>query len=484
MDLRGGDIQDYENVFIIAPGAEFPAESNVDYLFQGAIWIGATIDTLPPQGMLDTLVSIGNDGWWANISELFPTDQSVLSMWRDSTVADEEIWAVFSDTCTGTFVVPDPNDARPHIPLGVEVTRRSMGWSNPPDDEIFLLDYTFRNMYDQPLNDIWIGMYYDGDVMHVSQGLPGYQDDLNGFLPYGEHGIAWIADNDGDPEDGSFNSMSARNVMGMMYLGSSETDFDVNYNWWISNINAVYDWGPRWISNGQDPFPGGGMGTPGGDKAKYHVMSNGETDYDQAYCNLARWQNEGWIPRVPNAADLADGFDTRFLISFGEFNLEPGEVDTLTLAYIGGANLHVDPNNFENNLLGHTADENMIDEFYNNLDFSDLLAKADRAVQLYELLTDVDNDDTSTPYKFELMQNYPNPFNASTTIEYSLAQPGDIIVSIYNIRGQKVETIFDGAKEAGRHNTIWSANDQPSGIYFARLETRKKSASMKLILLK
>jgi len=482
---QGGDMEDYENVFTIAPGAEFPAGSNIDYLFQGAIWIGATIDTLPPQNVLDTLVSIGNDGWWGDIFELFPTDQSVVSMWRDSTVADEEIYAVFSDTCTGFFVSPDPNDARAHIPMGIEVVRHSMGWTAPIDEDIFILNYTFRNMYDHELNDVWIGIYYDGDVFHESQGgSAGAQHDLNGFLPYGEHGIAWLIDNDGDPDGGWFDYRSPRNVMGMMYLGSSETDFEVNYNWWISNTNSVYDWGPRRLENGNDPFPGGGMGTPGGDKAKYHVMSNGETDYDQAYCNLTRWQNEGWIPRAAQAADLADGYDTRFLISFGAFDLAPGEVDTLTIAYIGGENLHNDPNNFANNLSGQTNIESSINEFYSNLDFSDLLVKADRAVELYDLITGIDNEGNPLPQGFELRQNYPNPFNASTTIEYSLSQTSDVRLSIYNLLGQKIATLFDGTKRAGEHRIIWNAGDLPSGIYFARLDKSDKSSTMKLVLLR
>ena len=88
------------------------------------------------------------------------------------------------------------------------------------------------------------------------------------------------------------------------------------------------------------------------------------------------------------------------------------------------------------------------------------------------------------PSEFDLVQCYPNPFNAATTIEYSLSQPGDVVLSVYNIRGQKVETIIDGLRGAGKHSVTWNAGDIPSGIYFVRLQSQYQSKSMKLLLLK
>jgi hypothetical protein len=47
-----------------APGAEFPAGSKIDYLFQGALWITAIVG-------IDTITSTGHDGW-LSVSEMFP----------------------------------------------------------------------------------------------------------------------------------------------------------------------------------------------------------------------------------------------------------------------------------------------------------------------------------------------------------------------------------------------------------------------------
>ncbi len=88
------------------------------------------------------------------------------------------------------------------------------------------------------------------------------------------------------------------------------------------------------------------------------------------------------------------------------------------------------------------------------------------------------------PKKFALLPNYPNPFNPSTTIRYILPAWSDIRIEIYNILGQKVATLFDGSKQAGYRTITWQADDYPSGVYFARLETEKRSENIKMVLLK
>ncbi|MCP4582625.1 MAG: T9SS type A sorting domain-containing protein [candidate division Zixibacteria bacterium] len=371
---------------IPAPSVEFPIDSGLEHLFQGCLWIGAVVEGDEP-GQLDTLVSIGDDGWWSNIYELNPPPHQYQSFWLEHEISDEEYYALYLDTCT-VGVAPDPNDDRPHRPMGLKVVQRSMCWSTSGYDEFFVIDYIIENIYSQALEDVWIGIYIDADVMHINEAgygpEEGAQDDLCGFIEHGERGIAWIADNNGQPQNGEFDSNSSRDLMGFMLLGSSTPGLQTNFNWWISNINSQADWGPRLVSNYDGPYPGGGNGTPGGDIGKYKIMSNGERDYDQAYSALD-WTNEGWIPNNsfdPNEA--ANGFDTRYLMSLGTFDITPGEIETVTVAYIGGSNLHSDPYNYANNLHSGTDDSLSIVEYYSNLDFSDLIEKADSALSFYQ----------------------------------------------------------------------------------------------------
>ncbi len=88
------------------------------------------------------------------------------------------------------------------------------------------------------------------------------------------------------------------------------------------------------------------------------------------------------------------------------------------------------------------------------------------------------------PNKFKLKQNYPNPFNPSTTIKYYLSKPGNIILKIYNLTGQEIETLVNGFQSAGAHQITWQPKDLPSGVYFYRLQAGEFSETMKLILQK
>ncbi|UCE67501.1 MAG: T9SS type A sorting domain-containing protein [Candidatus Zixiibacteriota bacterium] len=78
----------------------------------------------------------------------------------------------------------------------------------------------------------------------------------------------------------------------------------------------------------------------------------------------------------------------------------------------------------------------------------------------------------------------PNPFNAATRISYSLAEPAEVTLEIYNIRGQKITTLEAGWKSSGVHTVQWSANNYATGMYFVRLNTGVENRVQKIILLK
>jgi hypothetical protein len=99
-------------------------------------------------------------------------------------------------------------------------------------------------------------------------------------------------------------------------------------------------------------------------------------------------------------------------------------------------------------------------------------------------MVSADDPQTSIPSMSGLLRAYPNPFNARTTIEFALAEPGDVELVIFAITGAKVETIQRPGLEAGRHSVVWDAKEVASGVYFARLEAGGESGSVKMVLLK
>ena len=90
----------------------------------------------------------------------------------------------------------------------------------------------------------------------------------------------------------------------------------------------------------------------------------------------------------------------------------------------------------------------------------------------------------SGPATFHLINAYPNPFNPSTTIEYSLNQASEVQLSIFNILGQQIETLLQGAQDAGVYSIQWEANSYPAGIYLAVLNNGVESKTTKIVLIK
>ncbi len=102
----------------------------------------------------------------------------------------------------------------------------------------------------------------------------------------------------------------------------------------------------------------------------------------------------------------------------------------------------------------------------------------------------VDNDDGYLlPTKFTLSQNYPNPFNPATTIEYNVPSRSQVTVEIFNVLGQKIRTLVDETKPAGKYSITWDGDDLngqavSTGIYLYRFQTDDIVKTKKMILLK
>lgn len=90
---------------------------------------------------------------------------------------------------------------------------------------------------------------------------------------------------------------------------------------------------------------------------------------------------------------------------------------------------------------------------------------------------------------FSLRQNYPNPFNPVTTITYALARRAHVRISVFDVTGQLVATLVDTEQDSGDHVARWdgldaSGREAASGVYFCRLSTGERSASIKLVLVR
>ena len=109
----------------------------------------------------------------------------------------------------------------------------------------------------------------------------------------------------------------------------------------------------------------------------------------------------------------------------------------------------------------------------------------------YDALPYVDIKDNVIVYTSEvfLHQNYPNPFNPSTTISFVIPDESKVELSIYNIKGQKIKTLFCDQLSLGQHSVMWDGRDDSnkpvsSGIYLYKLQTQTMTQTRKMLLLK
>jgi hypothetical protein len=88
-----------------------------------------------------------------------------------------------------------------------------------------------------------------------------------------------------------------------------------------------------------------------------------------------------------------------------------------------------------------------------------------------------------------LYQSYPNPFKSQTAIRYSLSANSNIALTIYDISGRLVKTLFSEYQRAGIYSINWNGRDDKGrtlaqGVYFYRLKTEEFTNTKRMVLIR
>jgi hypothetical protein len=103
---------------------------------------------------------------------------------------------------------------------------------------------------------------------------------------------------------------------------------------------------------------------------------------------------------------------------------------------------------------------------------------------LEEVVTGIKEIGSGMPESYSLDQNYPNPFNPSTSIRFSITEPGLVTLKIYNALGQEVATLLNEEKSVGTYEYTFNASNLTSGIYFYKIQSNNFTATRKMMLVK
>jgi len=114
-------------------------------------------------------------------------------------------------------------------------------------------------------------------------------------------------------------------------------------------------------------------------------------------------------------------------------------------------------------------------------DFDDLIVEVGG---IEEILLSVPSPDGNLPENHSLAQNYPNPFNAQTEISFEIPRACRVSLEVYNLSGQRIDTLLDAEMQAGHHVVSWDASGRSSGVYFYKLAAGEYNQIKRMTFLK
>lgn len=416
-----------------SPGFEWPVGTN--QLFEAAIVVG-----IPNDHVVDAARVIEPSG----SQNLLDGDFQFLDfMSVEDTSADATVYqAIYDDS---RAVQPPLAGDGPNMPIGLDIRQTSYSYSDPANSGYVILKLEITNNSGTQLDNLLVGMYQDWDVFQFDKNtgkvvfdtltVPG----LNNDFPFeAEFVYQWDSTN------------------AAAYLGA----VPLSQNFFRAS---------RIVDNCRENFP------PPGFPPNCVPLADGYTEAAKYDYMVNRRADSSF-------ADPFGAGDKSIVVGLGGgtpgglhpdpgFTVPAGGTITVGIAMVGGN----DTTDFLEN--GKAAIRKWV-ELGNDM------------IVLDSVIVGIDDEPLSEiPSEFVLLQNYPNPFNPVTTIQYTLKDPADVELKIYNLLGQEVRILVNQRQSAGYKAVLWDGTDEAgekvsSGIYIYKIEANGFVQSRKMILLK
>ena len=449
-----------------AAGCWWPMGTTDTYIFGAGVWFG-TIDSLTG----DTLVSVGylpysaasefapgRSGMSVNdpdaIIYLYPStwppNPIPYPMAPNMCLSHQDSWCCYNDSDPIYHV---PGDTRP---IGLEVYQTVYVWNLPEIEDVVWVFYDVKNVSGARLNDCYLSVTTDCDIgpvstndictgkihqMYAIGGDTSFIDYLGyqwqtASVPSGTIGFDLLQtpflleegqdrDNDGIPDQYERDSV-----------------------WYVNNLpmsmwDVDNDGVPDWRDASQNP--------QFGMTAFKQFTVNTEPQVDPArYMTLAGYNYQTGIYE-PYDTLIPVASDQRFLMASGPFDLGSDSIATIAFAifFADWYGIYGSP---DTALVG--IDE-VVQDNYN---------------MYWYLYTGVEENSELRISNCE-MRILPNPVSNRGLVSFSLPAATHISLKLYNTLGQLVETVYDGCKPAGVHESTLDTSGLPQGTYFLVLET-------------
>ncbi len=99
-------------------------------------------------------------------------------------------------------------------------------------------------------------------------------------------------------------------------------------------------------------------------------------------------------------------------------------------------------------------------------------------------VNNIEKDNNPIPNKIEIYPNYPDPFNSITKIKYKLFKSDFVKIEIFDLYGQKIETLVNKVVNSGTYEAKFDAKGLSSGIYMFRITAGKFQQVDKMLFIK
>jgi hypothetical protein len=96
-----------------------------------------------------------------------------------------------------------------------------------------------------------------------------------------------------------------------------------------------------------------------------------------------------------------------------------------------------------------------------------------------------ENKNKPKELSIQVKPNFPNPFDEQTTIQFNVAKPQVVTITLYSVLGVRMATIFKEEVNSGEHEVVFKRPaDLPDGMYMYTVETPTQSRTLRMIMRK
>ena len=426
----------------------YPGRNGVDTLYRGEFWVGTNA--------------------WGTPRVSAEWDGILGVLWSDGSSWNRRPPYVGKYGNLDSYLQAEDSYAR----IGLVVEQHGLQWADARNDDYIIFHYRVLNDSGRDFNDEFVALYYDFDVggslsyiddkvgLDSGRKMPYMYDDISG------HPYVGLRILDGKPHTGAAVDImnepeSDKAKWALMTSGKWETKTEPN-DWRVCLSS-----GPHVCADNE--------------KLRYafavvagmnlsELQANADAAYDK-YWDIFTGVDSFWARALPGAVELS--WEPN--INYAGFNLYRADKEAAT------PEVKINNSPITGRKPFRFVDSSVTagTTYEYSLEAVTLRGGKERYGPVR-----VKAEGKAKPLSFALAQNFPNPARETTTVAFTLADPGDVMLEVFDLSGRKVATVAEGYRPAGENEAMLDTGKLAAGVYIYRLRAGDEVAAKRLAVVK